>query len=74
MLNQSEIVYELATQRADEHAQLATASNARRQAHAASKSGRIRMFMGGALISTGRRVQGRNLPRYSALAAASGES
>jgi hypothetical protein len=74
MFSQSEIAYDLATQRADEHAQQATASNARRQAHAASKSGKIRMFMGEALISTGRRVQGQNLPTYSALASASGES
>jgi hypothetical protein len=74
MFSQSEIAYDLATQRAEEHVQQATASDARRQARATSRSGKIRMFMGEALISTGRRVQGRNLPRYSALASASGES
>ena len=73
MFSQSEIAYDLAAQRTEERAQQAVASDARRLARASSKSGKIRMFVGEALISTGRRVQGRNLPSFSALAPAGGE-
>jgi hypothetical protein len=74
MFSQSQIAYDLVAQHTEERAKQAVTLVACRQARAASRSGKFRLFVGEALISTGRRVQGRNLQSLSALVPTAGES
>jgi hypothetical protein len=73
MFSQSQITYDLVAQRIDELALQAVASDARRQARAAPKSGKFRLLVGEVLISTGQWVQGRKLHGYSPLTSDGGE-
>jgi hypothetical protein len=74
MLSQSEIAYDFVAQRTDEYAHRAAALDAVRRANSGSRTSGIRLLVGKALISTGRRVQGRTTQSFSSLATAGGES